>query len=90
MDDIYESLISGASLLNDEEESASGIDAFLASDQNVIKVASIDDLFQVLRIGNDTLIHKSKQDLWKISEDGKGEVVIERLFDPNNSEPLKI
>jgi hypothetical protein len=87
--DIYEELMRDAGSLKNADEGISGIDDYLTG-QNQIKVASIDDFFSFVRIGQDTLIHKSKKDLWKLSEDEKGQVVIERLFDPNTKEPLRI
>lgn len=87
--DIYEGLLKGAGSLKDADEGISGIDDYL-SGQNKIKVASIDDFFNFVRIGQDTLVHKSKKDLWKLSEDEKGQLVIERLFDPNTQQPLRI
>ena len=86
--DIYDELLKNASSLKNADEDFSGMDDYI-SGTNQIRVASIDDFFNFVRIGNDTLVHKSKKDLWKISEDG-GEVIIERLFDPNTKEPLRI
>jgi hypothetical protein len=62
------------------------MDDFLA---DRIHVASMSDLFDFVRIGEDTLVHKSQQDLWRISED-KGHMVIERLFDPNSKQPIRV
>jgi hypothetical protein len=47
------------------------------------------DLAMFTRIGTDTLVHKAEKDLWRISE-SSGQIVIERLFDPNSKEPLKV
>jgi hypothetical protein len=88
MKDIYDDLLENLSTLKDADEETSGMDDYLAG-QKIVKVASMDDLFSFLRIGNDTLIHKSKKDLWKISENN-GDVVIERLFDPETDQPLRI
>ena len=87
--DIYEDLMKNAGSLRDADEGISGIDDYLTG-KNQIKVASIDDFFNFVRIGNDTLVHKAQKDLWKLSEDEKGQVVIERLFDPNTQQPLRI
>ena len=87
--DIYEELEKNIGSLKDAAEEASGFDDYL-SGQNQIKVSSIDDLFSFLRIGKDTLVHKAEKDLWRISEDDKGQVVIERLFDPDSNKPLRI
>jgi len=87
MDDVYYSLINDVDSLKTAEEEINGMDDFL-SDR--IKVASMDDLFNFLRIGEDTLVHKSQKDLWRISEDKKGQMVIERLFDPNSKQPIRV
>jgi len=83
---IYEEL---ANHVDDIEANsqASSIDDFL-SDR--IKLASLGDLSSFLRLSDDSLVHKSKRDLWKIGENDKGEVVIERLFDPETKEALRI
>jgi len=86
--DIYEDLIKNAGSLKDAEEEFNGIDDYLTGNQ--IKVASIDDFFQFHRVSKDILIHKAEKDLWKISDDGKGQFVIERLFDPDTKKPLRI
>ncbi len=52
-----------------------------------LRVASIGDLTEFLRVAEDTLIHKSTRDLWSFHRDGN-EYVIERLFD-DEGEPLK-
>jgi hypothetical protein len=87
--DIYEDLMKNAGSLRNAEEEISGIDDYLTG-KNQIRVASIDDFFNFVRIGKDTLVHKAEKDLWKVSEDDKGQVVIERLFDPNIKQPLRI
>jgi|GEM_PF-6528660 len=83
---IYEEL---ANHVDDVEanDQANSIDDFL-SDR--IKLASLGDLSSFLRLSDDSLVHKSKRDLWKIGENDKGEVVIERLFDPETKEALRI
>jgi len=87
--DIYEDLMKNAGSLKDAEEEISGIDDYLTGN-NQVKVASIDDFFNFFRISKDMLVHKAEKDLWKVSEDDKGQVVIERLFDPNTKQPLRI
>lgn len=52
-----------------------------------MRVASLGDLTEFLKLANDTLIHKSTRDLWSFRQDG-GDYVIERLFD-DQGEPLK-
>jgi hypothetical protein len=87
-DDVYASLAKEVgSLRNAEEVEANGVDGFL---EDKIKVASLSDLANFFRVGSDTLVHKAQKDLWKISEDEKGAVVIERLFDPDTKKPIKV
>jgi hypothetical protein len=87
--DIYEELMKNAGSLKDAEEETSGIDAFLSGGENRVVASSIDDFFNFHRVGTDTLIHKAEKDLWKVSE-ANGEVIIERLFDPDTKQPLRI
>jgi hypothetical protein len=87
-DEMYSALAKEATnLRNAEEVDASGMDGFL---DNKIKVASMRDLSDFFRIASDTLVHKADKDLWKISEDDKGAVIIERLFDPDTKKPIKV
>lgn len=86
---IYDVLLRDIGKLKEASEETSGLDDFLSGNDRV-KLSSIDDFFKFHRISKDTLVHKSKKDLWKVSENSKGEVVIERLFDPNTKEPLKV
>lgn len=88
MSDIYSDLLSKMGSLKSEDHSNGGFDDYLAG-KDVVKVASIDDFFNFLRVGN-TLIHKAEKDLWSVAENDAGEVVIERLFDPTTKEPLRI
>lgn len=89
MDDIYETLIKDRdSLANAEKVKPQGMDDFLSRDK--VKVASLSDLSQFFRISQETLVHKSKKDLWQIKEDKKGQIIIERLFDPDTKEPIKV
>lgn len=88
MMDIYEDLIKNAGSLKNAEEEVSGIDSFLS--QNKIRVASLGDLSGFFRVSDDTLVHKAMKDLWAIKDNGSGEVIIERLFDPSTNEPLRI
>lgn len=87
--DLYEGLLNEIGCLKEAEEEISGLDDFLTG-KNQIRVASIDDFFGFVRISKDTLVHKAEKDLWKVSEDEKGSVVIERLFDPETKQPLRI
>lgn len=67
---------------------ASGSKRTAAAAKSRIRVASLGDLTDFLRIGSDTLVHKATQDLWKLTKDPQG-FVIERLFDDNGG-PLKV
>ena len=86
-DQMYVSLAKDACDIKDEVD-ACDMDSFLSS--NKIKVASLSDLADFLRIGSETLVHKAEKDLWRVSEDNNGKVVIERLFNPDTKQPLKI
>jgi hypothetical protein len=55
--------------------------------QGALRVASLGDLTEFLKLADDTLIHRSTRDLWSFRRDG-GDFVIERLFD-EVGEPLK-
>ena len=83
---IYEDLLKDRPFLKEAEDVA-GLDAFLVSEKR--KVASMGDLSDFFRISSETLVHKAQKDLWRISENN-GQVVIERLFDPNTKEPIKV
>jgi hypothetical protein len=70
------------------ERAVSGKKArFKTQDAGSIRVASLGDLTEFLRVANDTLVHKSTKDLWSFRRDGT-DYVIERLFD-SEGEPLK-
>jgi hypothetical protein len=89
MEDIYQDLLKNMGSLNGvENQEFSGMDDFLSGKK--VKLASIDDFFNFLRIGNNTLVHKAEKDLWRVAENDNGDVVIERLFDPSTKEPLRI
>ena len=85
---IYEDLLRQSSELRHLKEENIGMDSFLLP--NTIRVASLGDLSEFFRVSSDTLIHKSVKDLWRVSEDEGGKVVIERLFNPNTKEALKV
>jgi len=86
--DIYEELSKGIGDLKTAGEEINGMDDYLSKKK--VKVASLDDLFNFVRISSDTLVHKAQKDLWRIGEDEKGQTVIERLFDPNTQEAIKV
>lgn len=78
-----------AGFLKDAEEvDFCGLDSVLSSEP--IKLGSLSELSDFYRASKDTLVHKAEKDLWKIKENKKGEVIIERLFQPNSNEPIKI
>ena len=53
----------------------------------VLRVASLGDLTDFLKVANNALIQKSTRDLWSLKQDATG-FVIERLFD-DAGDPLK-
>jgi hypothetical protein len=53
-----------------------------------IRVASLGDLTDFLKVSSGTLVHRATKDLWKVSQDGS-DFVIERLFQ-DNGRPLKV
>lgn len=53
-----------------------------------IRVASLGDLTEFMRVAEDRLIHKATRDLWAVKKDGE-EFVIERLF-ADSGQPLKV
>lgn len=53
-----------------------------------MRVASLGDLTDFLKVANDTLVHRATKDLWSFRQDG-GDFIIERLFD-ESGEPLKV
>lgn len=84
---IKASSVAGINLSSDE----CGMDDFLVVKASRIKIANLDDLFSFHRISSDTLIHKSNKELWSIKKDDKsGDVYIERHFNADSGEPLKV
>lgn len=55
---------------------------------NTMRVASLGDLTDFLRISSDTLIHKATEDIWSFKKDADG-FVIERLLG-EDGKPLKL
>ena len=87
--DIYSELFRNAGTLKDAEEvDFCGLDSVLSSE--IVKLSSLGDLSEFYRTSKDTLVHKAEKDLWKIKENKKGEVIIQRLFEPDSNEPIKI
>jgi hypothetical protein len=60
---------------------SNSIDNFLSPNREIIKISSSMDLTDFMKVSEDTLIHKSKKDLWRIFQDKNGETFISRLFD---------
>lgn len=59
----------------------SSIDFFLNdNNQKCVKVSSM-DLTDFMKVSDDTLVHRSNRDLWKMYKDADGNVFINRLFD---------
>lgn len=52
-----------------------------------IRVASLGDLTDFMKVADDTLVHRSTKDLWSMRKDGE-DFVIERLFD-SAGDPIK-
>lgn len=69
----------GASIEDLNNRNSSSIDEFLGN-SSVRKLAS-SELDDFLKLSEDTLIHKSKKDLWKMMKDDQGNVYIKRLFE---------
>ena len=98
MSDIYKTLLDDmGTLRNAEEADYSGMDDFLVPPKQAkselpdkMKIASLGDLSDFFRVANsNTLVHKAEKDLWRISEKN-GEVVVERLFNPDTKEPIRV
>ena len=53
-----------------------------------MRVSSLGDLSDFLRVSSDTLIHKSTKDIWSFKKEGE-EYIIERMLGEDDS-PLKI
>jgi len=97
MDDLYKGLLKDiGTLRNAEESDVSGMDDFIEPERvssqlpDRIKVGSLGDLSDFFRIANNTLVHKAEKDLWRISENATDGCVVERLFDPDTKEPIRV
>ena len=61
---------------------SSAIDGFLAdNEQQVIKISSNLDLTDFMKVSDDTLIHKSNKDIWKVMRDKSGTIFIKRMME---------
>jgi len=84
-DSLFDALrVVDSSIIPNLNNRTASIDAFLSNPDVVIKISSIMDLTDFMKVSDDTLVHKSKQDLWKMLKDKEGNVYIKRLFDDNN------
>jgi len=76
-----------------QTQGACGMDALFETSPELIRpiarrrIASLQELAGFVRVSEDTLVHKSEQDLWSMRRDGEA-FVIERLFD-SGSGPVK-
>jgi len=50
-----------------------------------VKVTSLGDLMGFDRVSSDTLVHKSKKELWKLVKDASGDYYVEQMFDPTGA-----
>ena len=57
------------------------VDKFLSPEREIIKISSAMDLTDFIKLADDTLIHKSKQDIWKMFKDENNDVYIKRMFE---------
>lgn len=70
---------------------ASGLDALFETSPQLVtpvrrrKIASLADLKGFERVSSDTLVHKSRQELWSLQKADDGKFYISRLFDGNGS-----
>jgi len=63
-------------------KTALSIDTFLSNNKhNLIKISSNMDLSDFMKISDDTLIHKSNKDIWKILKDKSGNIFIKRTVE---------
>ena len=81
--------LSLASFFEDEDivdlntRTSSSIDGFLSDSQNnIIKISSNMDLTDFMKVSEDTLIHKSNKDIWKVIRDkSSGSIFIKRMIE---------
>lgn len=82
MDQLYD-VQKGASILDMDlgHRASRVVDAFLnENSKDIFKVANM-DLTDFMKISDETLIHKSNKDLWKMMKDAEGNIYIQRLFE---------
>lgn len=80
MDQLYDPQ-KGASIGDLGHRAARVVDAFLSENSNdIIKVAGM-DLTDFMKVSDETLIHKSNKDLWRMMKDKEGNIYIQRLFE---------
>lgn len=78
--------------LGDITSTSTGLDHFFEARKTAStsrrKVASLEDLSGYVRVAEDTLVHRSSQELWSLQRDTTGEFYVERLFNADG-DPLK-
>lgn len=80
MDQLYD-VQKGANIADLGNRASRVIDAFFAANSNkVFKIACM-DLTDFMKISDETLIHKSNKDLWRMMKDNDGNIYIQRLFE---------
>lgn len=80
MDQLYD-IQKGANIDDLGARASRVVDSFLSQNSNeLVKVACM-DLTEFMKVSDDTLIHKSNKDLWRILKDKEGNVYIHRLFE---------
>jgi len=70
--------LKGASMIN-LNPNTKNLDNFLSPPSETKKISNM-DLSDFLKLSDDTLVHKSRNDLWKIVKTSEGEIHIQRLF----------
>lgn len=88
MEDTFRRLASSESVLNVVSEPVALAASIKADTENVIKIASFEDLFSFDRVSHNQLVHKSSKDLWRVATDEEGNLIIAREFDASGA-PIK-
>jgi len=78
-DHLYD--VSASTIIDLGNRASRVVDAFLADSSNeIIKIGCM-DLTDFMKVSDETLIHKSNKDLWRMMKDKEGNVYIQRLFE---------
>lgn len=80
-DTLWDPLHTSPEVMGLNSRTSYAIDGFLSEGPKV-KIANM-DLTDFMKVSDDTLIHKSTKDLWKMFKDADGNIFISRLFDDN-------